>query len=610
MRKQQHNNSIRRQLFTQVAVIVTATSLALTLVSSIIVRDIMEERARQEISQTSASIAKQFSQVIASMESVAREIQYSTAFKEGFYRMVHASSPFVANPLRDELHAQVKSIFQATRSSPKLISVQSLYGHEVTVGADLEPYITSPQAINTNVLLLRAQVKRGAPILSTPHYSSGGGLAVSVVSFLADPDTTKQLTFDAFVEVQQPYEAFTDIIEQATGDTGIQVIVVKNDGSFIIPAQKNIYEQSCLYSGIRSTIDTAITSQSYADVFSAKHPLTEETLICGFSAAEEVGLRVIVYETETMYLAGMRRNIMTMALLSLGLLFVSLVVTWCTASRITAPITALRREVSSINLHTLQRETDVEFVHHEYVDLHHSFNDMLVKLRASVDEIVDLKQKEMRTRLYVLQSKMDPHFLNNAIALIQIYARKEDMESIKEICTHLNGMTRYLYKTTSEVVPLSAELEYTAHYLNMMKTRYPNNLFSSIDVPEDMLQIMMPKLIIQPLVENCFKHGMAIEPPWEISIRGKLLDGDRYCIEVQDNGIGFSDETRRNLLESNLSDLHQAPGIDGIGLMNIMARIRLIYGDSAILAIESPEKGGAIVRIGGDIHAGRLFENE
>ncbi len=598
MQRKHRYNSIRSQLFVQVAIIVTVTSLALMLVSSFIVNDLMEDKARREIAQVGTSISSQFSSVIQSMESISRQLQYSTVFKEQYYRMVHTANPLIATSMSENLHAQIKGIFDAAQSSPKMISVQSLYGHEVTVGAEIDAYVSSPQAITTNMLLTRAQLKHGTAVLSAPHESSDHEVVISLVSFLFDPDTSKRLYFDTFIEVQQSYQAFTDIVEAAVAGTGMEVMVVMDDGRFVVPAHKNTYGQSVLYTSIRKKMDSP--AQAGTDILSVRHPVTGEAIICGLSAAGDAGLTVIVYESEAEYLAGMRSIVGAMAMLALALLLLSLLWTWQSASRITAPITALRKEVGSINLHTLQRELDVHFSHHEYEDLNNTFSDMLSQLRKSVDEIVDLKQKEMRTRLYALQTKMDPHFLNNAIALIQIYARKDDIESIKEICTHLNGMTRYLYKTSSEIVPLSAEVTYAQHYLDMMQTRYPDSLCSSIDIPESMLGIMLPKLILQPLIENCFKHGMAIAPPWTIRLRGRLLEDGRFFIEVEDNGVGFPDSVRQQLLTCDGSEQVQT-GSEGIGLMNIIARIRLIYGDSAIVAIETPPGGGALVRVGGSV---------
>ena len=116
------------------------------------------------------------------------------------------------------------------------------------------------------------------------------------------------------------------------------------------------------------------------------------------------------------------------------------------------------------------------------------------------------------------------------------------VRDISVLVDNLTHLLRYISGGTVSGVTIADEVEYARRYLSCMKIRFSNSLFYDIAVPGEIAQVKVPKLIIQPLIENALKYGMSAAPPWSIRVSGEAEDG-AWRIEVSDNGPGFSGES-------------------------------------------------------------------
>ena len=136
-----------------------------------------------------------------------------------------------------------------------------------------------------------------------------------------------------------------------------------------------------------------------------------------------------------------------------------------------------------------------------------------------------------------------------------------------------------------------------------MKIRYQEDLQYELSISDELMGQSIPKLIIQPLVENCMKHAIHVEAPWNIVVKG-YVTGEEWQINVLDNGPGMSEEKRR-LLADRIGELEATgrfPGlrIEGMGLLNIYFRLKFTYGERMVFAIEERNEGFSIT-IGGPL---------
>ena len=177
-------------------------------------------------------------------------------------------------------------------------------------------------------------------------------------------------------------------------------------------------------------------------------------------------------------------------------------------------------------------------------------------------------------------------------------------DGVITLCKNVSHMLRYISSPESQLVKIQTELEYTEKYLECMKFRYRNNLSYSFQVQPSMNEMTIPKLVIQPLVENAIKHGTRNEPPWEIAIRA-FIENDQWRVTVQDNGPGFNPESlaniRQKIREIDENGLLPNLELNGMGLLNIYIRLKLVYHEQMVFQIGNPGEGGSgtTVQIGG-----------
>ena len=124
----------------------------------------------------------------------------------------------------------------------------------------------------------------------------------------------------------------------------------------------------------------------------------------------------------------------------------------------------------------------------------------------------------MKARSMALQTQINPHFYYNTLSSIIVLAENGDSETVVKMCRNLSQIMRYITSTAETTVTLKDELDYVQKYLYCMKVRYQSSLNYSIHVDESLLSQPVPKLIIQPIVENAIRYGSNCAPPWNISI--------------------------------------------------------------------------------------------
>lgn len=216
------------------------------------------------------------------------------------------------------------------------------------------------------------------------------------------------------------------------------------------------------------------------------------------------------------------------------------------------------------------------------------------KMSCEIDNLLNRVYKEQLTRreaeLKALQAQINPHFLFNTLESINWMAQLNDVPEIRDMVTSLSALMEASIGKGSPMIPLSKELKYIDSYLVIMKYRYGERLSYESEIDESVLQQEVPKLILQPLIENAIYHGVD-------KVRKKCIirlviekQEDHIYIEIKDNGKGireeevewmnqqFREDSREYLMGSNSK---------GIGLANVNSRLKLYFGQSYGIQIES-----------------------
>ena len=207
---------------------------------------------------------------------------------------------------------------------------------------------------------------------------------------------------------------------------------------------------------------------------------------------------------------------------------------------------------------------------------------LLISTQLELSSVENLKTMAKEAELKALQTQINPHFLFNALHTTSFFVRK-DPNKAREIIIDLSTYLRYNLENSCKLVPLEMELEQVKAYFNIEKARFGDKISLNIDVDENIKNISIPSLIIQPLVENSIKHGLLKKREGGfVNIIAKK-ENKGCLITIEDNGIGIDQK-----IIDNLDDR-----IDkNIGLKNVHNRIKLIYGKG--LVVEKLETGTKI----------------
>jgi two-component system LytT family sensor kinase len=195
------------------------------------------------------------------------------------------------------------------------------------------------------------------------------------------------------------------------------------------------------------------------------------------------------------------------------------------------------------------------------------------------------QQLLLKARMDALSSQINPHFLFNTLNTVSSLIRF-DPDLARGVVLKLSNILRRLLRKHETFVPLREELDFIDDYLDIEVARFGrDNLEFIKSVDEDAQESFVPSMLIQPIVENCLKHGLAPKiEGGKIQLRATNRDG-RLRIEIEDNGVGISEEKMPHVY------------VEGIGLSNVRERLRVLYGADFHLSIESRPGEGTVIRI-------------
>lgn len=233
----------------------------------------------------------------------------------------------------------------------------------------------------------------------------------------------------------------------------------------------------------------------------------------------------------------------------------------------------------------VRRDTSIEVVLQELLQ-----QQKLIHEKKRIEE----KQRK-KAQLYALQTQIDPHFLYNALDSIRGYALLHDMDEISDITEALSRVFRNMISDKHELLPFWQEMDNISNYMKIQQFRFNNKFQYSFDVDEEILnKYMVPRMVIQPLVENAIVHGLEkkVDGGW-VKVTAYVTER-RLVITVTDNGVGMNEERLELLnkaMEMGLEEYDMQGGHQhvGIALININKRIKLNFGNRYGLILNSTQ---------------------
>ncbi|WP_019636776.1 cache domain-containing sensor histidine kinase [Paenibacillus fonticola] len=275
------------------------------------------------------------------------------------------------------------------------------------------------------------------------------------------------------------------------------------------------------------------------------------------------------------------------ALCSIALIIMG---TWF-SRRLSAPILTLMRQMSKVESGNLNTQVEIQS-NDEFGRLSYSFNRMVERLKAYIDEAYVAQIKQKQTELNALKSQIRPHYLYNTLEVIRMNAVDKDQDEVADMILSLSNQLKYVIDYGEEKVSLHSELEHLKDYFYIISVRYDQRfeLHCSI-APEVNLNWQILKLSLQPLVENAIQHGLKQKGKGTVGLTVEKRD-DTLVVTVYDDGIGMEQDKLDSIYRA-LND-PEAPG-KNVGLKNVHERIKSVFGEQYGLTINSREHVGTSV---------------
>lgn len=251
------------------------------------------------------------------------------------------------------------------------------------------------------------------------------------------------------------------------------------------------------------------------------------------------------------------------------------------------------REVEEGRLQPL--ETDRR--NDEFSYLYERFNHMVSRLDVLIHEVFEKELRNQRSELKWLQSQINPHFLYNCFFILNWLIRGPDSEKASRLATYLGNYFRFITRNADDQITLETEMRHAKTYVDIQAVCYGHKIDVEYEPPdESSSQMIVPRLIVQPIVENAFKHAIGSRvTKGELWIHSHM-DNGHLDILVEDNGEGSSDELIAEI-NGQLASVTGTDRMETTGLINVHRRIQLMYGAECGLVVSRSQLGGLCVRI-------------
>lgn len=360
---------------------------------------------------------------------------------------------------------------------------------------------------------------------------------------------------------------------------------LSNDEGFGIISKENepIYINSILEtSGIFDKLHYAWISNSKYDDYFNDYYITIQNI-------ENTGFKQIVVHPKVLSSSMMNRMYLMVGLLAVLSFIVCIIVAQKTTTSFTQPINQMNQAMKQVQEGKLDTSIPV-LRNDEFGVLSQNFNVMTQELSNFLEQKIETQRKLADIQIAMMQAQLNPHFLYNTLDTIKWMAKSAKVEPISQLSQKLARILRTSI-VKEQFITIGEEFQICSDYGEIQNIRFQGKYQFLFDCPKDLLSYKIPKLIIQPLVENAIIHGLRMKETGIIKVFASK-NNDAIILSVQDNGIGIDDEMMKFI------NTHQWKQIDGhIGMYNVDSILRLHYGVNSGLHAQRLEEGGTLIQI-------------
>lgn len=382
-------------------------------------------------------------------------------------------------------------------------------------------------------------------------------------------------------------EQFTDLCENVVKSDKESVIVLdKNGGELFRSGNLDSKVEECLK-------NESFLKQHYRDR-DTHFTYKDYEIICNQMSANSS----IVCKVVPRY--GLQMQFMDVAYMPISLLFGILIgllpLLLIISDLVTKPLGRLSRAIQKFSKGDFEQHVEVT-TEDEIGEVANCFNKMVQDIKKLIDENYVITIKERESELTALQAQINPHFLYNTLDSLYWQATEAGNDDVAESILALSDLFKLVLSRGSREITVGHEIELISRYLQIQKMRFAKRLNYRVDVDEDILKVKVPKLILQPFVENAIVHGFEnISTPCELFVTGRR-EGEHIRFEIKDTGIGMTQDQIDAIWEEETQQ-YANQRIGRYAIKNIKERLELKYKGDFRLEIESSVgKGTKVILI-------------
>lgn len=305
----------------------------------------------------------------------------------------------------------------------------------------------------------------------------------------------------------------------------------------------------------------------------------------------EYGISISIFTPESIILSDFDRYNYMFWLLLLVSAIVIVIFTFWIYKAIRNPLYKLLHAFRKVKTGDLAIQIDSNS-NDEFRDLYGQFNNTVDQLRSLIQEVYEQKIRSQQSELKQLQTQINPHFLYNSFFILHQLIEQEDIDNSKRFVDYLGHYFQYITRNAVQEVLLTEELSHTTAYLNIQSMRFGARIQIEIEeLPLECKYVEVPRLIIQPIVENAYQYGLESQPAYAMLRITNTIEEDMLYLFIEDNGTQLSDE-RLEELRHSFQPVHRNAHLESTGLLNVHRRLQIKFGEDAGLEAYRSELGG------------------
>ena len=311
---------------------------------------------------------------------------------------------------------------------------------------------------------------------------------------------------------------------------------------------------------------------------------------------ENYNLEAFVLVSQSLLTATQKTLIRTLLIIMGAMIFAIMVIVLFVSQWMTKPVEEMSSTITRIKDGETQLRVQPVGWSQELTTLGTEFNEMLDRMQVMAQEELQHKMLVERTEYKMLQAQINPHFLYNTLDTMSGIANAQNCPMVSGMCHSLSAIFRYSLNMTDELSTVQNEMAHVRNYLYVMDVRNGSTIAYDYQIDSDTLADQMPRICIQPVVENALTHGLrnVRRKDKKLLIRSEHVN-ENLVITVQDNGAGMDAESMNRLLDQN--DMKRVESGISIGILNVNARLKRLFGEKYGLHIESTAGEGTTVTI-------------